>query len=696
MKISFLLHNAYSIGGTIRSTLNLAGALAARHDVEVVSVFRTSDKPTLGISGKVRLTPLVDERPEAETYDGDNPLMAQPSAVVPSDEVLVQRYTALSDARLRAHLQRTDADVVIATRPALVVFLALHGSGRYVRIGQEHLSYENHTPGVRIAQNEAIGKLDAFVTVSARDAEHHRAELPGAAARITDIPNAVPRPRAELSDHRAPLVVAAGRLARVKRYDLLVEAFAKVVEVRPEWGLRIYGKGPQKPHLQADIDRLGLNDHVRLMGPHATMETEWAKGSVAAVTSDWESFGMTILEAMHAGVPVVATDCPHGPGEIITDGTDGLLVPPGDAGAIAAGLLKLMDNVDERHRLGEAARVTAQKFAPRKIAMQYEQLIDELREERAGAMTKFGRRMRRAVRGMLPDAKASTREAPAREAPARETVAQEPAEPASARTAPRVLRPRADCRVDSAGDVLVSVAAAGVSGKDLSLVVRLRKSEEEFRAPLAPPADAKAPWTATLSRHTVPEGRWDLYVERAGDGMRRRVRARLVEQRALLTVAPAPEAWWIPYTTKDGYLALRTFRRQAHAEVTSVRAADGSVTVEGALYGVSLGAGAVLAGVARGEDLADFEVDAERTAGGFRATVTAVPDSPALVSGTSDKREWDLFLRPAEGAEPVRVGRVSGDIVDRKGTDKYPAVALTGGEVRPFFTVTNDLAFSAN
>ncbi len=96
----------------------------------------------------------------------------------------------------------------------------------------------------------------------------------------------------------------------VKRYDLLIEAFARVVAVRPEWRLRIYGQGPERAALRAAVDAHRLNDHVFLMGAHPTMETEWAKASVAAVSSDWESFGMTILEAMHAGVPVVATDCP--------------------------------------------------------------------------------------------------------------------------------------------------------------------------------------------------------------------------------------------------------------------------------------------------------------------------------------------------------------------------------------------------
>ena len=246
MKITFLLHNAYAIGGTVRSTLNLAGALAARHEVEIVSVFRTEERPLLGVSHRVRLVPLVDERDKAPTYDGGHPLMARPSTIVPPTEVLAHRYTELTDERLRDFLDRTDADVVIATRPALVVFLAEHGSRRCLRIGQEHLSYDNHVPGVRAAQNEAIGRLDAFVTVSARDAADHRAHLPGLRTRITDIANAAPRPKAERSDVRAPLVIAAGRLMPVKRYDLLIEAFAGVVAVRPEWRLRIYGQGPER------------------------------------------------------------------------------------------------------------------------------------------------------------------------------------------------------------------------------------------------------------------------------------------------------------------------------------------------------------------------------------------------------------------------------------------------------------------
>ncbi|WP_216590725.1 glycosyltransferase family 4 protein [Streptomyces brasiliscabiei] len=714
MKISFLLHNAYAIGGTIRSTLNLAGALAARHEVEIVSVLRTADRPQLGLSGKVRLVPLVDERPDARTYDGGHELMSRPSALVPPDEVLAHRYTALTDERLRAFLDSTDADVLVATRPALVVLLAEHGPRHAVRIGQEHLTYDNHVPGVREAQNAAIARLDAFVTVSERDAADHRRRLPGPRTRITNIANAAPRSTAEPSDLRAPLVIAAGRLYPVKRYDLLIEAFAKVVAERPEWRLRIYGKGPERANLRTAIDTSGLNDHVFLMGPYASLDAEWAKASVAVVSSEWESFGMTILEAMHAGVPVVATDCPHGPGEIITDGTDGLLVPPSDPNALATGLLRLIDDPGLRERLGTAGRTTVQRYAPRTVAAEYERLIAELREARTPATVRLRRRLRGALGTLLP----GTGRTPAKAAVTAGAAAPAPANTAAGHAEPSPLRPKAGCRVDPRdGGVRISVTGPGVSDTPdaptsgpgpaptpaLTLVLRRRHADasgDEVRVPLerAAPDQAKSPWTATLNRDALPlaEGRWDLHVERAGDGVRRRVRAGLVEQRGLLTARVpdgAPVAWWIPYTTKDGYLALRAFRRPAHAEVTALPVGDGSIAVEGVLHGAALGADATLVGVARGEDMAGLTAPVTATGGhGFHTQLTSLPDPVG-----PDKVIWDLFLRPAPDADPIRLGRLFDDIVDRKDTDKYPAVTMTtpGGaspQARFFFTVTNDLA----
>ncbi|MFF9478881.1 glycosyltransferase family 4 protein [Streptomyces sp. NPDC014733] len=381
MQISFLIHNAYGIGGTIRTTFNLAHALSARHDVEIVSVLRHRDTPVLGLGPGVRLRHLVDLREDSPAYDGNDPAFARAAKVFPAAEGRFGQYSELTDRRIARHLRRIEADLVVGTRPGLNVHIARQTRRGVVRVGQEHLTLDSHSRALRLALRGVYPRLDALTTVTEADATaYRRLRLPG--VRVEAVPNSVPAPGLPPADATGKWVVAAGRLARVKRYDVLIRAFAEVVAARPDWRLRIYGGGSEKAALRALIDELGLYNHVFLMGPANPLETEWAKGSIAAVSSSLESFGMTIVEAMRCGLPVVATDCPHGPGEIIDDGVDGRLVPVGDPGALAGALLSLINDDAERRRMGRAAVTAAARFDPARVAARYETLFGQLLDEK--------------------------------------------------------------------------------------------------------------------------------------------------------------------------------------------------------------------------------------------------------------------------------------------------------------------------
>ncbi|GGP67323.1 glycosyltransferase family 4 protein [Streptomyces abikoensis] len=695
MKISFLLQNAYGIGGTIRSTFNVAGALAARHDVEIVSVIRSGEKPRLNLHPGVRLRCLIDQRPD-KGADLDDPLLGQDSRYIPPVEAKGAHFSALTDQRVAAHLAATDADVVIATRPGLVMYLAEFGQDRYLRIGQEHRIYGTHEAAIRAYQDASIPHLDAHTTVSEADAVTHREQLPGIKTKIVCIPNGCPPSEVEPADPDSKLVVAAGRLIPVKRYDLLINAWASVAAAHPDWKLRLYGRGPEQAKLRAQIDRLGLNESLTLMGAHSPIETEWAKGSIAAVTSREESFGMTIVEAMGCGVPVVATDCPHGPGEIISDGEDGLLVPVGDSDAIAKGLLKLIEDDELRRAMGAAALVSARRYAPERIADAYLELIDDLGgprrtgDEQATATTRparppLSRRLRRTVGRIVRPLRRQA--APPREKKVlKDIVVRKP------------LRPVASCRVNSEGDIVVSVDPKGVSGENLSLTVTRRKENKPAAVPLKPPSEADAPWTAVLKRTELRlgEGRWDLHVVRADDRARRRVVAHLPEGRRLLTLEPLPGSpftWWIPYSTVDGYLALRAWHRDGHAEARALRTTEEALTVEGTLYGAEFTDGKpapALVGTPRGEAASEVTAEIEILNGAaFRATLPY--DRLRAARTGEESATWDLALRLAPDAAPIRIGRLVGDIVDRNKTDIHPTVA----GMRPYFTVTSDLAVTA-
>ncbi|MFF4741328.1 glycosyltransferase family 4 protein [Streptomyces sp. NPDC001262] len=680
MKIEFLLHNAYGIGGTIRSTVNLAAALADRHDVRIVSVNRPADEPELTVDPRVRLTPLLDFREGEESEEYRSPLNQRPSALFRDERIDngLMAATALTDEKVAAHLAATDADVVIATRPKLIGYLAEYGTGRYLRLGQEHLTHEAHVPELHAVMDPAIAALDAFTTVSEADAGHYREALPDAKARILAIPNAVPAPVAEPSDGTSKLIVSAGRLVSVKRYDRLIAAFAQIAAERPGWNLRIYGRGPAKPKLRRQIEDLGLSERITLMGARSPIETEWSKGAVAAVASDAESFGMTIVEAMHAGLPVVATDCPHGPREIIADGTDGILVPlDGDAtvDTYAAALLRLTGDPALRERLGAAARQAAHRYEPAAVARRYEELFEELRP---GSTAAAPARKGGLLRGLFGGGRDKPKPVPAQQAGA--------------------AHPEARCTVGADGSLVVRLRAGQLTAADTHLLLRHRgsKGKEAVRVALPQQPGGADGWVeARLERgaHTLSEGRWDTYTERSGDKSRRRLTASLVEQKALLGLplgrGPQGVTAWVPYGTSDGYLALRTWLRPEHAEATEVRVGSEGITVTLEALGTSFGEGAELVARLRGADgaVGDVRVPLENGTG-------RLPCAPMSTRRDPEQDLWDLWVRPAKGAALVRVGRIAGDFADRKGVDTFPAAVHGDALLRPYFTVTNDLTVS--
>lgn len=376
MRISFLLHNGFAIGGTTRTTLNLAGELAKIHDVEIISVFRHRDSSRLEVPKGVRIQGLVDEREGSP--DRENPSFGVRGAVFPRTDSRSHQYHRLAEERIISWLAETRSDIIVGTRAGLNVMLARFGPSRAVRVAQEHLTHDGHPHGLRAEIQKWYPSLDCLVTMTHADAERHRRCLSLDGVRILSIPNSIPEPVVPPSDGNGKVIVAAGRLTKVKRYEMLIDAFAPVSAKHPDWVLRIYGGGAERDNLRKHIDQLGLHNQVLLMGAATPIEAEWVKGSIAAVTSSSESFGMTIIEAMRCGLPVVSTDCPHGPSEIIENGVDGLLVPRDNAHAVSGALSELIEDEDRRTRMGQAAHAAAQRFDVVPIAARYDQLFSEL------------------------------------------------------------------------------------------------------------------------------------------------------------------------------------------------------------------------------------------------------------------------------------------------------------------------------
>lgn len=143
---------------------------------------------------------------------------------------------------------------------------------------------------------------------------------------------------------REKVIVGAGRLSPEKDFPLLIRSFALFAEKHPDFRLRIYGEGPQRPALEAQIAQLGLQNTVELPGRSDDLLRAINPAAMFVLSSAEEGMPNVLLEALCMGMPVIATDCPPGaPRQLIEHGVNGMLVPVHDAPAMAAAMESLCD-----------------------------------------------------------------------------------------------------------------------------------------------------------------------------------------------------------------------------------------------------------------------------------------------------------------------------------------------------------------
>jgi glycosyltransferase involved in cell wall biosynthesis len=184
--------------------------------------------------------------------------------------------------------------------------------------------------------------------------------------RVTAIYNPVvnsefDRRASEVCDHlwfkegEPPVVIGVGKLVFPKDFVSLIRAFA-VVRQRITARLLILGDGEKHEVLQAEINRLGLQDQAQLYGFVSNPLPFVRAARLFVLSSRYEGFGLVIVEALACGTPVVATNCPYGPSEILAGGNFGRLVPTGDVPALAENILAALQDLPDREQLRQRGR----------------------------------------------------------------------------------------------------------------------------------------------------------------------------------------------------------------------------------------------------------------------------------------------------------------------------------------------------
>jgi glycosyltransferase involved in cell wall biosynthesis len=391
VKIRYVLHNAYGAGGTIRTVINQANALCPDHDVEIASVYHTRSAPIFAVDPRVRLVPLTDLRMDGsrrtDPTNGNTRLSRKlrrlPNPFLHRHDFRYRRWDPVVDAAIVRYFRSVDEGILVTTRPALNLLSTRTAPRRLIRVAQDHMNLGTYKPQLRAAIIRSYPRLDAVTVLTEHDRQDYQRALGGSGVRLECIPNGIPSRDAPGATHDARRLVAAGRLTRQKGFDMLVDAFARVAAKHPDWTLTIYGDGPSLERITNQRNALGLSDVVALPGVTRRLDAELAASSMFVLSSRFEGLPMALLEAMSTGLPVVAFDCPTGPGELIQDEVNGRLVPPGDVDALAAALVDLIEDPDRRRAMGAAAYEASRRFFMPSVRESWEQFFAELTAARA-------------------------------------------------------------------------------------------------------------------------------------------------------------------------------------------------------------------------------------------------------------------------------------------------------------------------
>jgi len=365
------------MGGVEKAVISTANLLAQRCEVNLFSVYNMPGSPAFSLDERVKLHYLLQEIPNREEWKAAirdrNPLQFI------KESVKSVRILAGKKRAVRTVIESIREGVIICTRHEDNLQLSRYGSKDVLKIAQIH---HDHCFDKKLVKGfkQGYGGIDVLAMLTPGLADEVKEMMLGCNdhTQVIYMPNFLEHyPEKAVPAGREKVVIAAGRLNEVKRFDLLIRQFAAVHHKAPDWKLRILGEGEDREALERLIAELGAADYISLPGRKngEEVEQEMLKAAFFAMSSRSEGFPFVLLEAQSCALPILAYDVRVGPGFMVHDGVDGYLVPEGDEEGYERRMLELMESEELRRRMGEKALSCAAEFSREKIAEMWYSVI---------------------------------------------------------------------------------------------------------------------------------------------------------------------------------------------------------------------------------------------------------------------------------------------------------------------------------
>jgi GalNAc-alpha-(1->4)-GalNAc-alpha-(1->3)-diNAcBac-PP-undecaprenol alpha-1,4-N-acetyl-D-galactosaminyltransferase len=361
-----LVIHGLTAGGAERVLTMLANAWAARGDeVTIATLSSAEETPFFPLDPRIRRLALG--------ADGN------PGAALRALGALGRNVARVRGIRRAIRVTRPDVVMSYMNVTNVLSIAAAAGTGVPV-VATEHIdpSQQQLNPLWTTLRRWAYPHAGRLAVLNDRVLEYFPPDI---RAKSVVVPNPVIEPAGGPAVLRAAAdpgprtIVAMGRMTAQKGFDLLLDAFAQVASRHPAWSLEIWGEGPVRADLIERARALGLDDRVRLPGRTADAYGVLRAADLYVLSSRFEGFPMVLCEAMATGLPVVAFDCRTGPREIVRDGIDGVLVPPGDVAALADALDRLLGDPALRARLASRAPELVERFSLERVLARWDEVF---------------------------------------------------------------------------------------------------------------------------------------------------------------------------------------------------------------------------------------------------------------------------------------------------------------------------------
>lgn len=368
MKIVFSTDQIYLHGGIEKVMATKANYFADElgYEVVIVTCEQRGKKPCYTFSEKIQFLDLEINYQRNKSYFSTNNLLKVPRHFY----------------KLNRVLQQLQPEVVIVSNFGFDYYAMpfLHSKSKKIKEfhSSRYLEAQNRIENKTVLQqikyrfNDWIeAQYTSIVVLNTDEVPYYHTE------NIVVIPNSIVVPEEQaLLERKA--VVAAGRIAPVKGFDKLIEAWEMVHVIEPEWELHIYGEDylETQLQLQKSIIEKRLESTIFFKGSSSEMTKTLSQYSLYVMSSVTECFPMVLLEALSVGLPVVSFDCPNGPRNIISDEEDGLLADNQNSSALAQKILFLMQNEAKRKKYGQQAKLNIENFSDKVIMKNWVNLFN--------------------------------------------------------------------------------------------------------------------------------------------------------------------------------------------------------------------------------------------------------------------------------------------------------------------------------